>query len=714
MKLVNAQFENFRLLRDLSLSFGIDATKKLTVIRAANETGKTTILTALQWALYGDFALPQGGLNFRLHPIDWDLKKSKRVPITVTVEFEVVLYNPGAKGKKESHKRYRIIRSAFEELAGVEWRRSPSTVKLFALTEHGAVAVDAPESMIADELPPDLREVFFTDGDRALSFIESDVAVSTKRERVQKAIRSLLGLGVLEDALRHVKKFAAESNRNAKQMGANSDLERVAAALETLTDDLAQREGERADANNQFVAFDEKLSDIDRKIDEALKKGDREKLQKELESAKKNIGQLDNRITEATKRHSALFRAEAIGSDILGPVLKTAFKMLTELRDRGKIPNATIPVLEERLATHLCICGEQLKEDGGEGSRRRANIAKLIDKSKQADAVQAVVTELYFSSKSLEAPSSKAQGRWLSAYRSVVEERDNLQTLRDDAGRRFKGLELQLDSLPDTDIQGLRDVRRQYIEQRDRFNALRSRLDTQIENLSNERDRLTRERDQLLRTQNKGARILAELEVAQDITDVLDRSYDQITNQELAKVSDLMNRIFLEMIGADPDQGAIIKKAEISKDFDILVFGPEDRHLNPDLDLNGASRRALTLAFILALTKVSEVEAPNVIDTPLGMMSGYVKRSVLRTALRESSQLVLLLTPAEIAGCEEIIEQNAGAVITLTNSAHYPKMLVHYPGVGEQRIVRCGCDHRAHCVVCERRPDLETGVALAS
>ena len=66
--------------------------------------------------------------------------------------------------------------------------------------------------------------------------------------------------------------------------------------------------------------------------------------------------------------------------------------------------------------------------------------------------------------------------------------------------------------------------------------------------------------------------------------------------------------------------------------------------LDPDNDLNSASRRALTLAFILALTKVSGVEAPNVIDTPLGTMSGYVKLSVLQTAIRESYQLILFLT----------------------------------------------------------------------
>ena len=48
------------------------------------------------------------------------------------------------------------------------------------------------------------------------------------------------------------------------------------------------------------------------------------------------------------------------------------------------------------------------------------------------------------------------------------------------------------------------------------------------------------------------------------------------------------------------------------------------------MGLTPAMVRALTLAFILALTEISGVEAPNVIDTPLGMMSGFVKREVVR------------------------------------------------------------------------------------
>ena len=98
------------------------------------------------------------------------------------------------------------------------------------------------------------------------------------------------------------------------------------------------------------------------------------------------------------------------------------------------------------------------------------------------------------------------------------------------------------------------------------------------------------------------------------------------------------------------------------------------------------------------------------IDTPLGMMSGYVKRSVLRTAIRESSQLVLFLTRSEIADCEEILDAAAGRVVTLTNPAHYPTMLRNDPQVSVQTILRCECDHHTECSLCERHLDPVSGM----
>lgn len=712
MKLLRATFENFRLLRDLELRFSSHPERKLTVIRAANESGKTTILNALQWALYGDTALPGKGEGFRLHPIDWDGTSRGRVPITSTVEFEVTTHRRGPDGLRETRRQYRLVRSAFEEVDGINFRRSQSTVRLFSLSETGASPIDVPDALINDELPPELRDIFFTDGDRALSFIEADVALSTKRERVQRAIRSLLGLTVIEEAIRHVRKSAADVNRQAKQVGAGGELNKVASRLEAIDEDIAKLEGDLEDAKQQFGAFDEKVDETDRKISAALQKGDKEKLQKDLELAQRKIKQLDDQLGAANKEHSALFRGQSIATDLLAPVLEVAFQKLEELHDQGKIPNTTIPVLEERLAVEICICGETLKPEDPDGHRRRNHIQSLIEDSKRADEIQETITDLYYGAKRLR-PITTPSGPWREEYSKIVKSRDGLQVLRDEAGREFRALELQLDALPDTGIQGLRETRRQYKDQRDRCLARQSSLDTQLVGLRRERDELAIERDRLLREQKKGARVLSELEVTQDVTRILHSSYQRITSEELRKVSELMNCIFLEMIGADPEQGAIIRRAEISPEFDIIVYGPNDRTLNPDRDLNGASRRALTLAFILALTKVSEVEAPNVIDTPLGMTSGYVKRSILRTAVRESAQLVLFLTHDEIAGCEDIIDEAAGAVVTLTNPAHYPKMLVNDPYVQERKLLLCECDHRSACRLCQRRSDalVELGVA---
>ena len=74
MRFLRARFENFQLLRDLEIDFSTDPDKRLTVIRAENESGKSTIHRALQWGLYGDESLPgrRPRQEFRLHPIDWD------------------------------------------------------------------------------------------------------------------------------------------------------------------------------------------------------------------------------------------------------------------------------------------------------------------------------------------------------------------------------------------------------------------------------------------------------------------------------------------------------------------------------------------------------------------------------------------------------------------------------------------------------------------
>ncbi len=707
MKLLRAEFTNFRLLRDLILDFSTDEQKRLTVIRAENESGKTTILNGLQWALYGDKALPGGSRqNYRLHPIDWDSSEGERVQIAVEIDYEVTTTRHSMNyGTIETTQIYRVVQSTYERVTGELWEPGPTSVQLFEITDAGAEAVDPPEALIREHLPNELREVFFTDGDRALSFIEADVSASTKQARVRNAIQSLLGLDVIQEARDRVKKTASEVNRQAKAISTHGELTNTLDRLSKLEDEASALRESAKDAEEQFANFDERYAEMGKRIEEALLLGNREDLQQQYAQVENHIKTVNTQQEDAKKRHSELFRTLELSRDLMAPLLAKGFAKLDVLRDQGKIPNATIPVLEERLTASTCICGESLQEEGPGSLQRRSHIQHLIEESRKADALQGIITDLYFGSVSLLPTQTTQQATWYALSADATTQRDQLDRMREDLGKQSKAIDSKLKQIPNSDVPGLRDARRQYQEQRDRSNTTRSRLQVDLSNVLKETEQLSRTRDQILRRQDRGQRFMADLEVAQDIETVLNKAYHRLTTEELDKVSSRMNAMFLEMIGADPQQGAIIRGSMITRAFEIKVYGPNDRILNPDRDLNGASRRALTLAFILALTKVSEVQAPNVIDTPLGMMSGYVKRSVLTTAIRESSQLILFLTRSELADCEEILDAEAGLVVTLTNPAHYPIMLANNPGVTERTILKCECDHRQHCDQCRRASD---------
>ena len=91
-------------------------------------------------------------------------------------------------------------------------------------------------------------------------------------------------------------------------------------------EDIESLQDEHTDAKEQFLAFEEKIEEIDRLISAALQKGDKEKLRRDLENQKRETKQLDNRIQAAIKEHSNLFRGSEIAIDLLQPVLSAGFK----------------------------------------------------------------------------------------------------------------------------------------------------------------------------------------------------------------------------------------------------------------------------------------------------------------------------------------------------------------------------------------------------
>jgi DNA sulfur modification protein DndD len=237
MRLIKARFEGFRLLDGAEFDFATEKEHNLTVIRAANESGKTTFLMALQWALFGDSVLPQS-----YNTLSMDLPDG-----AVGETLAEVTYDVEAHGKRS---RFRLIRSVTDRVGSTS--RPKSTARLFEVKKSGLDEVNV-TAFLNNHMPPELREVFFTDGDRALSFIEGPRGAQQKR--VRGAIEQMMGLPLLEDGLDHVKAAEREIRAKANTLLDNEELNRCELELEALDRSIPELEA-------KLIAAEDEVSNL--------------------------------------------------------------------------------------------------------------------------------------------------------------------------------------------------------------------------------------------------------------------------------------------------------------------------------------------------------------------------------------------------------------------------------------------------------------------
>ena len=159
MKLISVEIKNFRLLKDIKIEFSTNPKKNLTVIRASNASGKTSLLNALQWALYGNTGLPNDGKDFRKSP--------HRENLDQTIDFceikaEIYYETMSPSGTTQ----YKITRTSTEKINGTNFTEHLKSVSLYHKSDKGYVEEKYPDAKIDFDLPKNLREIFFTDGSK--------------------------------------------------------------------------------------------------------------------------------------------------------------------------------------------------------------------------------------------------------------------------------------------------------------------------------------------------------------------------------------------------------------------------------------------------------------------------------------------------------------------------------------------------------------------
>ena len=703
IKLIHTRVQNFRQLRDVELSFAREEGSSLTVIRAENGTGKTTLLTALIWGLFGDDSLPGKRSKYRLHPLDWDVERDGRVcNIEVAIRFATIDDESGME------RVYDLVRSTNErpEADGSFAAEMPSLM-LFEQKTSGNEPIPNPNVFINNRvLPESLKDVFFIDGDRALAFIETTDERSAKRDRVEKAVRQLLGLDILEAAERHVDIARREAVSSVRKEAAGTDLEHFAEQESVLNERIQGLKESKDQIDEDRRATDNRKRRADEALRAALAAGgaDRERILVSLDSRTRGLDDERSQYKVLIQRQRNLIN----GSDLLGRAARNQFRdagrHLARLETEGIIPDTLPDVVRDRLSRETCICGRDVSE-GTEGHVTLCELLSDVDRLEESHEILlhlSNVSRLWDRGVSDEAPDS-----WVvKAGHSLADLLRSSQT-QQELEKEIAELRLQIREMPEQDIGELEKMVTEEELEVKRLAGAAARTDEKLRIAERDRGEIVRQRQAAQKKEQKYRRRLAEEVAANDLLAVLSGTIETLESETVDEVSASMSDIFLRMIVSDPASGGIIKRAELTRDHDIVVISSEDQNLDPDKDLSGAQRRALTLAFILGLVKVSGVRAPNVVDTPLGMTSALVRRSLLEYAAQNSPQLVMFLTGSEIQGVEDILDQYAGCTYTMTFTDHFPRQLVNDPATGRLETLLCECDYYTCCRTCERKAAIQ-------
>jgi hypothetical protein len=359
-------------------------------------------------------------------------------------------------------------------------------------------------------------------------------------------------------------------------------------------------------------------------------------------------------------------KSEGLSWALIKDSLSKGLGVLQELADRHVIPGTSVEVLRDRLDLGICICGEHLED----GSQRRSAVERLLQEQLKVDPSRQRLTAVLHGSRLLyEQQEQRAVDgtEWTDLLSDVESTRSSIEKQVRNQTDALKECEEALRRLEDVDIDRLLDALARDRVKRDEFVGELRATELKLAECQQELDQLE-ERYQAAKAQVKvSADLQDRVDVADDLLRLVQRTLETLEGEYLSRASMRMNDLFMKIAGSTPEVSrAVFNEVRISPSYDIEVLsGGYGRTLDPDFEINGASKRALTLSFIWSLMEVADVSAPRIIDTPLGMTSGGVKRrfvDLLTEPSEHEFQVVLLMTRSEIAGDESLIEERAGVV----------------------------------------------------
>ena len=629
MILNKVSIKNYRQYRDVEIEFAKDPKKNFTIIKGNNGTGKTTLLNALTWCLYGSEIHSYGQYtsmsicnNKSINLADDD----ESIDVSVEIEFL------NDEGESLTFKRNKVF---FKDEGDL--RERPTGNKFVVTKQVGDdfKIYEEDHHTVKKTIPKQVEEYFFFDGARLGQYFQR-----TSKQNIKNSVFNLSQLNLVEEVSKYLTKLVEEYTKKQKKISPavgsiNEKINDCDVAIAKFEEEIDEAEAKKEEHELEIDEITKQLVKMgSTDIKKAVK--DEERLEREITTLHNKLDGSDGYGGKIGERRDLILKTY--------PYLKSykSFVKFLELgedsRDKGYIPpKYKRSFLEDMLKEGVCICGTNLDEDE---EHRQKIIALLNATDPLTDESENVTADLDHVKQVILRKVSNFRDDSLKINSEIKYLNDTI----DEKNAELKNIQAILENHSIEEIKALEEIRKDLKYQVKKLNDKIISNKAEIRIQKEGKKRLITAANKQKKDSEKLAMYEKKIEFSREASTAAKYVKNTCTSNMREQIEKFTKEKFLQVQWKEDE----FIDLSIDNQYEISILNRAGNIEKPG-DLSDGEKLVLGLCFMSALHKISGFELPIVMDTPLGVLDDDFRQNFAKflPEFVEGKQIVMLVTGTE-------------------------------------------------------------------
>ncbi|MHA1875590.1 MAG: AAA family ATPase [Promethearchaeota archaeon] len=628
MRIDYIKLNNYRQHVDTTLKFTDNDKKNFTIIIGTTGAGKTNLLNAITWCLYG--------IEYNIRDLDRGLplintfvfdQLSEGDSKEVTVEIQMI----GAEEEKIIFQRsLKFIKNNNEPVPLKDFNSNAEDGSTFTMMRQigkDIMPIPDPEYILNRLIPQSIEEYFFFDGERL-----DDYFKKTTRKDIKESVLKISQIGVFENLVRHMKNRKDEFSKKYKNMsseakGIERELEVWRKSREKENDELEKLNANLNEAQRRFEEISEKLLNYP-DVDVSSLEDERVKLEKRIEN--------QTNLKQDIESDKFNFLVENTMSIFFYDALNNLSQIIKDREETGSIPpEYRKPFLQKLIKTKECICGTKFKEN----PKAEEKIKRLLEEYDEIGELSRLLIRLEGNIFNLMRNVEQFEGKrekYNEKIRKLINhiDTDNKELLK---------IEEKMDGINKDEVLKLNMQRDDWLEKIQSLSTEIGRKENQLEGYDKQISQLERQYQKELKKDERGKELANIRDFCDDALKIADKIKDEILIEIKNELEEKTREQFFSLIWKKEDY----KDVAIDNNYNVSVIHSSGREGIGTL--SAGEGITLALSFMAALNSVSGFDVPIIIDTPLGRIDQEPREKIAENlpGFLPNKQVAMLVTTVE-------------------------------------------------------------------